>query len=133
MPEETTLHGYITKLGIKDKKIEELETKVNDLTPEPKSAGGESFKEAVRMLLSILIGMGVTYAYSKYPLLGTLQPDQATLVTAIVSVTVRGLDKFAYQWLKNRGKVAQGIGLDIPLQTIANVMSASKGKPDQTE
>ncbi len=123
--------SVVTTLGIKDSKIEKLEAKVVELTPEPKSAGGESFKESVRMLLSILIGMAVTYTYFKYPLLGTLQPDQATLITAIVSVTVRGIDKFVYQWLKNRGKVVQGIGLDLPLQTIANVMTASKGKVDQ--
>ena len=131
MTEETTPRGYQTIIGQKEKQIEELEAKVQELTPPQRSAGSESFKEAVRTLLSLLIGMGVTYAYQRYPLLGTLQPDQTALVIAIVGVTVRSIDKFHHQWLKNRGKVARGTGLDIPLQTIANIMDGKKGKSDQ--
>lgn len=121
-------HGLITKVGIQEKKIQKLEAQLN---VEPKSASGESLKESVRMLVSLVIGSGVTYLYQKYPILGELQPDQATLVVVITSLIIRALDKYLYQFQKNHGKALKGVGIDLIFSTLGNLMSRKKTVIDQ--
>lgn len=116
-------HGLITKAGIQAKKIEKLEAQLN---VEPKSATGESFKESIRMLVSLVIGSAVTYLYTKYPVLGELQPDQATLIVVLTSLIIRGLDKYIYQFQKNHGKALQGVGIDLIFSTLGTLMSRKK-------
>lgn len=121
-------HGLITKVGIQEKKIQKLEAQLN---VEPKSATGESLKESVRMLVSLVIGSGVTYLYQKYPILGELQPDQATLIVVITSLIIRALDKYLYQFQKNHGKALQGVGIDLIFSTLGNLMRRRKTVIDQ--
>jgi hypothetical protein len=118
-----TKHGLKTKTGILEKKVEKLEAQLN---VEPKSASGESLKESVRMLVSLVIGSGVTYLYQRYPILGELQPDQATLVVVITSLVVRALDKYIYQFQKNHGKALKGVGIDLIFSTLGNLMKRKK-------
>lgn len=118
-----TKHALKTKVGLKEKKIQELEAR---LDVEPKSPTGESLKESIRLLVSFLVGMGVTYLYTRYPILGELQPDQAVFITVITSVIVRALDKFWYQLQKNKGNPAQGVGIDSIFTTLGKLMLRSK-------
>lgn len=113
-------HGLRTKVGMLESKNKELNEIVSDLTT-PTNPPAEATKESIRLIISILIGMGVTYCYQKYPILGQLNPDATVLVTAITAVVVRSLDKLWYHIVKNQGKVAQGVGLDLPVQTLINL------------
>ena len=125
-----TKHALKTKAGIQQKKIEKLEAQ---LDVEPKSATGESTKESLRMLISILVGMGVTYLYQRYPVLGQLQPDQLVFVTILTSLIVRGVDKFIYQVNKNRGEVATPVGIDGTAVALASLFSRKKTQPVQAD
>lgn len=125
-----TKHALKTKLGIQEKKLEKLEAQV---AVTPKSAGGESLKESVRMLVSLLVGTGVAWVYSQYPLLGQLQPDQTAWVVVITSLIVRALDKYVYQFLKNEGKATKGVGIDYAFYTLGNLFKRSKTAIEQVE
>jgi len=125
-----TKHALKTKAGIQQKKIEKLEAQ---LDVEPKSATGESTKESLRMLISILVGMGVTYLYQRYPVLGQLQPDQLVFVTILTSLIVRGVDKFIYQVNKNKGEVATPVGIDGTAVALASLFSRKKTQPVQAD
>lgn len=125
-----TKHALKTKVGILEKKLAE---KQQQLDVEPKSPTGESLKESIRVLVSFLVAMGVTYLYTRYPILGELQPDQAAFVVVITSVIVRAIDKFIYQLQKNKGNVAQGVGIDWFFTTLGKLMLRSKTPVVQTE
>lgn len=118
-----TKHGLLTKTGIQEKKIEKLEAQLN---VDPKSAAGESTKETLRMLVSILVGMGVTYTYQKYPLLGELQPDYTIFVTILTALIIRAVDKFIYQVNKNAGKVSTSVGIDGAVSALGSLMARKK-------
>lgn len=118
-----TKHALKTKVGIKDKKIHELEAQ---LATEEKSPAGESLKESVRLLVSLLVSTLITYVYQRYPILGSLQPDQVAVVTVITTVVIRSLDKFWYQFQKNRGQVGQGVGIDRLFVGFGNLMTRAK-------
>lgn len=113
-------HGLKTKVGMLESKNKDLESIVADLTT-PTSPPAEATKESIRLIISILIGMGITYLYQKYPILGQLNPDQTVLVAAITAVAVRSLDKLWYHIIRNRRGAAPGIGLDMPVQTLINL------------
>lgn len=105
-----------------DKKIASLEAQLSQYTEQKdKSPEGESIKEAARILLSLLVGMAVTYAYQKYPVLGTLQPDQSLMITGIVALLARMIDKFFYQMQKNQGTIFKSAGFDWVLQSVGNI------------
>lgn len=118
-----TKHALKTKVGLKEKKIQELEAR---LEVEPKSPTGESLKESIRLLVSFLVGIAVAWVYQRYPFLGELQPDQAAFVVVITSVIVRSLDKFWYQLQKNNGNPSQGVGIDRVFTTMGKLMLRSK-------
>lgn len=118
-----TKHSLKTKAGIQAKKIEKLEAQ---LDVEPKSATGESTKESLRMLISILVGMAVTYFYQRYSFLGQLQPDQMVFVTIFTSLIVRALDKYIYQVNKNKGEVSTSVGIDGTAVALASLFGRSK-------
>jgi len=118
-----TKHALKTKAGIQAKKIEKLE---KQLDVEPKSATGESTKESLRMLISILVGMAVTYLYQRYSFLGQLQPDQMVFVTIFTSLIVRAIDKYIYQTNKNKGEVSTSVGIDGTATALASLFGRSK-------
>lgn len=130
MQKKETKHGLKTKAGILEKKLAEKEAL---LAVEPKSATGESLKESVRMLVSLLVGMGVAWVYQKYPVMGELQPDQTVIVVLITGLIVRSLDKFIYQLQKNHGKALEGVGIDWIFTTSARVFARAKTQPVQIE
>ncbi len=125
-----TKHALKTKVGLKEKKIEKLQSQ---LDVEPKSATGESVKESIRMLVSITVGMGVTALYQKYPFLGTLQPDQFLIVTTITSLIFRGAEKWYYQFKKNKHEVGTGVGIDRIFTTFGSLFNKQKTPVVQTE
>ena len=118
-----TKHALKTKAGIQAKKIEKLEAQ---LDVEPKSATGESTKESLRMLISILVGMAVTWLYQRYSFLGQLQPDQMVFVTIFTSLIVRAIDKYIFQLKKNKGQVGTGVGIDRIFTTFTALFTRSK-------
>ena len=124
---EIKKHGLKTKVGILESKKKTLEEKVEELTT-PTDPTAEATKESIRLIISILIGMGVTYLYQRYPILGQLNPDSSVLVTAITAVLIRTLDKLLYHVMRNRNGVAQGVGLDMPIQTLLNFWSLESSK-----
>lgn len=123
-----TKHALKTKLGIQAKKLEKQEELLHI---EPKSASGESLKESIRMFISLLVGTLIAYVYSRYPVLGQLQPDQTVWVVVLTSLIVRAIDKYWYQFQKNRGQVGQGVGIDRVFSAFGNVFSRSKTAIDQ--
>jgi hypothetical protein len=118
-----TKHALKTKLGIQAKKLEKQEELLH---VEPKSAGGESLKESVRMLISLLVGSLVAYIYGQYPILGDLQPDQTVWVVVLTSLIVRSIDKYVFQLKKNKGQVGTGVGIDRIFTTFTTLFTRSK-------
>jgi hypothetical protein len=123
-----TKHSLKTKLGIKEKKLAELEAQV---AVDPKSPNKESLKEAIRYLVSVLIAMGVTWVYKQYPFLGELQPDQTVIVIATTTVVVRAMDKWLYQFEKNKG--VSGVGIDRLFTAFSSLWNRAKTQPVQIE
>lgn len=127
-------HSLKTKLGIEAKKkaiieeeLVEAKLKLKEATlPSLKSAPIESTKDLYRILISLLIGMAVSWAYSKYPVLGELQPDQSVLVTVLVGLAVKYLDTYLHTLSRNKGKAAPGQGLELPLYVFSKLMETKK-------
>lgn len=127
---KTTKHGLATSKGMVEKKVKDLEAELESYkTVKPRSANAEATKESLRLVVSLLVGMGVAWVYSRYPVLGELQPDQQVVVTVFVTVVVRYLDKFLYQLKKNKG--GQWFGLDLPFVALANLFERSKSMRNQ--
>ncbi len=127
-----TKHGLKTSQGIKDKKIEQLEKELGKFKSiKSKSPEGESLKETVRLVVSVLVGVGVTYLYQRFPFLGELQPDQIIVVTTTSAILVRAIDKYSYQIQKNHGDVNRGTGIDWVFLAFASVMERRKGTKNQ--
>ncbi len=118
-----TKHSLKTKLGIQAKKLEKQEELLH---VEPKNAGEESLKESIRMMISLFVGSLVAYVYTRYPLVGQLQPDQTVWVAVITSIIVRGIDKYVYQNKKNHGEVGAGVGIDHMFTTLATLFNRKK-------
>jgi hypothetical protein len=125
-----TKHGLITKAGIQEKKIKELEAQ---LAVSPKSAGGESVKEAVRTLISMLVGSAVAMLWSQYGFLSQIFPDSTPVVFIVTTLLVRAADKYIFQEKKNKGEVGVGIGIDYIFVTFANLFNRAKTQPVQIE
>lgn len=117
-------HGLKTKVGIERKKIEELEGKIAKYESiKPKSPSGEALKQAIRVLVSLGVGYLLSILYSKYPALG--QPPEGS-IEIVVSILTLLVDKWIYQYKKNRGEVGEGVGIDWIILTLANVMKRRK-------
>jgi hypothetical protein len=125
-----TKQGLKTKVGIQKKKIEKLKAQ---LDVEPKSAAGESTKESLRMLTSMLVGAGVTYLYSRFPILGELKLDQMLLVGTITSLIYRFGEKYIYQSNKNAGKVSTPVGIDGTVVALTSLFGRQKTQPVQSK
>lgn len=70
-------------------KVKELENKP------PKKV--EAIKDPMRYAVSLAIGALVTWAYTQYPFLGELHGDQQAVVTFLVSLVVKGIDKYQHE------------------------------------
>jgi hypothetical protein len=117
-------HGLKTSVGIKDKKIDELEQKLAQYESiKPKSPEGEALKAAIRVIVSYGVGIGVSILYSKYPVLGT--PPEGLLEILVGTLTFM-IDKWIYQFKKNKGELAEGVGIDWIILSLANVMKRKK-------
>jgi len=57
----------------------------------------EAIKEPLRYVVSMAVGLVITFAYKEYPILGQLQPDQQVLIAGLVGLVVRGIDKFMHE------------------------------------
>lgn len=134
-----TTHSLKTKLGIEGKKKYMLETELAETKaklaevskPRVKSAPIESTKDLYRVLVSLLIGMVVSYAYSRFPILGELQPDQSIFVTVLVGLAVKYLDTYMHTLSRNKGKARPGQGLELPLYLFGKLMEVKKGVMSQ--
>ena len=130
-----TTHSLKTKLGIEGKKkylleqeLAETELKLKEaVKPSVKSAPIESTKDLYRLLISMVIGMAVSYVYSRFPILGELQPDQSLLVTVLVGLAVKYLDTYLHTLQRNKGKAKPGQGLELPLMVFGKLMESKKG------
>ena len=117
-------HGLITSQGIKNKKIEQLEAELAQFKAiKPKSPEGEALKAAIRVIISYGVGVGVSILYSKYPVLGN--PPEG-LIEILVGTLTFMVDKWIYQFKKNKGELAEGVGIDWIILTLANVMKRRK-------
>lgn len=122
-------HGLKTSVGIKDKEIERLTTKLAQYESiKPKSPEGEALKAAIRVIVSYGVGIGVSILYSKYPVLGT--PPEG-LLEILVGTLAFMTDKWIYQFKKNKGEVFEGVGIDWVIISLANIMKRRKGTVTQ--
>lgn len=124
-------HGLVTKVGIKDAKITELESKLAQYESiKHKSPSGEALKQAIRVLVSLGVGYLLSLLYSKYPALG--QPPEGS-IEIVVSILTLLVDKWIYQYKKNRGEVGEGVGIDWIILSLANVMKRRKSAIDTSK
>lgn len=90
--------GEVTK---RETKISELEAELEQLKAQKSTPSTEAIKEPLRMLLSLLIGGAVTYAFTELPMLQTIygQPGAVaeTLTVLAMGAIVRGIDRFAHK------------------------------------
>lgn len=89
----TALLAYHKKLVLEVKKEEVIENKVTA----PQASVSEGFKESLRLMISGAVGVGVAYAYTKYPFLGQLGPEQTVAVATVTSYIVKSLDKALHE------------------------------------
>ena len=127
MPKKTqeTPVGAKISVGMYKSENEKLKAQIEELTA-PTSPISESTKEAIRYVLSFLLAIAVASLYQRYPVLGELQPDQATMVIFITGLLIRALDKAWYHFQKNRGDVSRGVGLDLPMRALSSLFTPKK-------
>lgn len=119
--------GLTISKGMYQSENERLKAQIAELTA-PTSPISESTKEAIRYVLSFLLAIAVASLYQRYPVLGELQPDQATMVIFITGLLIRALDKAWYHFQKNRGKSVKGVGLDLPMRALTSLFTPKKEK-----
>lgn len=104
-------HYYVTE---KNKEVD-LE-KQEKVTTAPQKAVTEGAKEPIRIALSALVGFAVATAYTKYPFLGQIEPDQQVVIMAVVGVLTRTLNELIHNYGKNIGNDLLKTGfLDVSL------------------
>ena len=57
----------------------------------------EAIKDPLRYAISLGVGAILTWAYTKYPVLGQLQPDMQGLAVILIGLLVKGLDKYQHE------------------------------------
>jgi len=117
-------HYYVTE---RNKEVDTI--KQEKATTAPQKAVTEGAKEPVRIALSALVGFAVTTAYTKYPFLGQIEPDQQLVIVAVVGVLTRTLNEFIHNYGKNIGNDLLKTGfLDISLVSYAKerLMNSAK-------
>ena len=122
-------HYYIIE---KNKEVD-LE-KQEKVTTAPQKAVTEGAKEPVRIALSALVGFAVATAYTKYPFLGQIEPDQQVVIMAVVGVLTRTLNELIHNYGKNIGNDLLKTGfLDVSLvsyiqERLMNRIKSSKNE-----
>lgn len=90
--------GEVTK---KETKIAELEASLEDCKANKSDPKTEAVKEPLRMVLSLLIGGAVTYAFTEIPVLQSIygQPGAVAeaLTVILMGAIVRGVDRYAHK------------------------------------
>lgn len=117
--------GSRISIGMKESENERLKAQIAELTAHA-SPISESTKEMIRYVLSFLLAIAVASLYQRYPVLGELQPDQATVVIFVTGLLIRGLDKAWYHYQRNKGKSVKGVGLDLPLRALSSLFTPKK-------
>lgn len=121
-------HGLKTSVGIKDKKIEDLETELSQYKSiKPKSPEGEALKAAFRVFISYALSVGLTYAYSRFPFMGDMKPEIETITEYTITLLVFMADKWYYQLKKNNGQVLEAVGIDGLIIALAKLFDRRKG------
>lgn len=122
-------HYYVTE---RNKEVD-LE-KQEKATTAPQKAVTEGAKEPVRIALSALVGFAVATAYTKYPFLGQIEPDQQVVIMAVVGVLTRTLNELIHNYGKNIGNDLLKTGfLDVSLvsyiqERLINSIKSSKNE-----
>jgi len=57
----------------------------------------EAIKDPMRYVVSLVIGAIITWAYTQYPFLGQIGPDQQALAVFLIGLVIKGLDKYQYE------------------------------------
>ncbi len=122
-------HYYVTERN-KETDLEKQEK----ATTAPQKAVTEGAKEPIRIALSALVGFAVATAYTKYPFLGQIEPDQQVVIMAVVGVLTRTLNELIHNYGKNIGNDLLKTGfLDVSLvsyiqERLINSIKSSKNE-----
>lgn len=90
--------GLVTK---ESKKAYDLGIELSDaklrIAELEKAKPAEAIKDPMRYVVSMLVGAVITWAYTQYPVLGELGPDQQAIATFLIGLIVKGLDKYQHE------------------------------------
>lgn len=85
--EEKKAYDFSVKLNDANLRIKELE----------KAKPVEAIKDPLRYVVSLLVGGAMTWAYTQYPFLGELGPDQQAVATFLIGLIVKGADRYQHE------------------------------------
>ena len=92
--------GLVTQA---EKKVYSLETELAEVNLQVKELQNkpgkpvEAIKDPIRYVVSMAIAASLTYAYTQFPVLGELQPDQQALAAVLVGLVIKGIDKYQHE------------------------------------